>query len=159
MRFVRARHAALTFLLACATAACAPSATPTPPAAPAPTQRPAPTVAATVSASPTASDAQQFPDVIAVDVRADGERFDFDVTLSSPYDTPQRYADAFRVLGSDGVVFGERVLLHDHQFEQPFTRDLYDVAIPLGITSVIVQGRDQRFGYGGITMTVGLPGR
>jgi hypothetical protein len=46
---------------------------------------------------------QQHPDIIDVKVQArSANRFDFDVTLSSPYDTPQRYADAFRVVGSDG---------------------------------------------------------
>jgi hypothetical protein len=112
-----------------------------------------------VSPSPVAVGEQLYPDVIAVDVRADGGRFDFDVTLSSPYDTPQRYADAFRVMDARGVVFGERVLLHDHQFEQPFTRDLYNVLISEGVTQVVVQGRDQLHGYGGVTMTVTLPGR
>jgi hypothetical protein len=87
------------------------------------------------------------------------ERFDFDVTVSSPYDTPARYADAFRVMSREGRVFGERVLLHDHAGEQPFTRDLYGVAIPRGIRVVVVQARDQKYGYGGKTAEVVLPGR
>ncbi len=103
---------------------------------------------------------QLHPDVVNVKVQARGaNRFDFDVTLSSPYDTPQRYADAFRVLHSDGTVLGERVLWHDHQNEQPFTRDLYGVVIPAGIKTVTVQGRDQKNGWGGKTMQVALPGR
>jgi hypothetical protein len=85
--------------------------------------------------------------------------FDFDVTLSSPYDTPQRYADAFRVTTLDGKVLSERILLHDHQNEQPFTRDLYGVKIPVDTKQVMVQGRDQKFGWGGKSMTVTLPGR
>lgn len=79
--------------------------------------------------------------------------------MSSPYDTPSRYADAFRIMGADGSVFGERELLHDHAGEQPFTRELYGVKIPRGVTRVIVQARDQRFGYGGATVSVALPGR
>jgi hypothetical protein len=104
---------------------------------------------------------QQHPDVVDVKVRQarDGKLFDFDVTLSSPYDTNKRYADAFRVGNGKGLTFGERVLLHDHKDEQPFTRDLYDVDIPLGVKEVVVQGRDQKFGYGGKTLTVKLPGR
>jgi hypothetical protein len=98
--------------------------------------------------------------VLAVKVRATGaETFDFDVTVSSPYDTPQRYADAFRVRGDDGTVYGERKLLHDHAGEQPFTRDLYGVKIPRAVRTVVVQARDQRFGYGGKTIKVALPGR
>jgi hypothetical protein len=108
--------------------------------------------AATSSAQPkaTTSLAQKYPDVVNVKVKAQGDRrFDFDVTISSPYETPQRYADAFRVMSAEGVVYGERKLLHDHVDEQPFTRDLYGVVIPAGVTSVIVQARDQKFGYGG----------
>ncbi|MBK6971782.1 MAG: hypothetical protein IPH26_02060 [Sterolibacteriaceae bacterium] len=104
--------------------------------------------------------AQRFPDVVAAKVRAGSAgHFDFDVTVSSPYDTPQRYADAFRVTSKAGGVFGERKLLHDHAGEQPFTRDLYGVAIPPGIRVVLVQARDSEFGYGGATFEVSLPGR
>jgi hypothetical protein len=107
-----------------------------------------------------AAEPQKFPDVVAAKVRAsDADTFDFDVTVSSPYDTPQRYADAFRVVGADGTVFGERLLLHDHAGEQPFTRDLYGVKIPRGVRSVVVEARDGKHGYGGKTMRVALPGR
>lgn len=103
---------------------------------------------------------QKFPDVIDVRVHARSDsRFDFDATISSPYDTPQRYADAFRVMSVEGVQFGERTLFHDHANQQPFTRDLYGVAIPAGINTVIVQARDKNHGYGGKTMHVTLPGR
>ena len=103
---------------------------------------------------------QKHPNVIAVKVQSRGiEVFDFDVTVSSPYDTPQRYADAFRVMGKDGTVYGERALLHDHAGEQPFTRDLHGVKIPDAVRVVVVQARDQKFGYGGKTAEVMLPGR
>ena len=112
------------------------------------------------SAQTTGATARQHPDIVAAKVRASGsDTFDFDVTVSSPYDTPQRYADAFRVMGRDGSVFGERILLHDHAAEKPFTRDLYGVKIPPGVRVAVVQGRDQRFGYGGKTVEVPLPGR
>jgi hypothetical protein len=103
---------------------------------------------------------QKYPDVVDVKVHARGNnRFDFDATISSPYDTPQRYADAFRVMNSDGVAYGVRTLFHDHASEQPFTRDLYGVTIPAGIKTVVVQARDQKYGYGGKTLQVALPGR
>lgn len=118
-------------------------------------------VALAVLTSPAQSQPEQrFPDVIAakVKVAAPGV-FDFDVTVSSPYDTPSRYADGFRVSTTEGKVLGERKLLHDHQTEQPFTRDLYSVKIPDGIAKVVVQARDQKYGYGGKTLEVLLPGR
>ena len=119
-------------------------------------------VAASVVTTANAAGSQdsRYPDVLAVKVRAAGaDSFDFDVTISSPYDTPQRYADAFRAMDKDGRVLGERVLLHDHADEQPFTRDLYRVAIPPGVRAVVIQGRDQKFGYGGKVVEVALPGR
>lgn len=107
-----------------------------------------------------AGDAQRFPDVVAVEVARAGEhRFHFDATLSSPYDSPTRYADAFRVLGPDGEEYGVRELLHHHANEQPFTRRLAGVEIPADVVRVTVQGRDQAHGYGGETQTVALPGR
>jgi hypothetical protein len=103
---------------------------------------------------------QKHPDVLAAKARTSGtDTFDFDVTVSSPYDTPQRYADAFRVMGKDGTVYGVRKLLHDHATEQPFTRDLYGVKIPRNVQVVVVQARDQRFGYGGKSVEVRLPPR
>ena len=112
------------------------------------------------SAQTKSSEGQKYPDVVDVKVKARGEnRFDFDVTLSSPYDTPQRYADAIRVMSVAGMLYAERVLLHDHADEQPFTRDLQGVSIPPGVRAAVVQGRDQKFGYGGKTVQVALPGR
>lgn len=111
-------------------------------------------------AGPSAAQAGRYPDVVGAKVRVAGAGvFDFDVTVSSPYDSPQRYADGFRVQGVDGAVFGERTLWHDHAGEQPFTRDLYGVKIPAGIKVVRIQARDQRHGYGGKTVDVNLPGR
>jgi hypothetical protein len=104
--------------------------------------------------------AQRFPDVVAVYVKAAGVGvYNFDVTVSSPYDTPSRYADGFRVSTSEGTVLGERKLLHDHQTEQPFTRDLYAVKVPVATKKVIVQARDQKYGYGGKAVEVALPDR
>lgn len=98
-----------------------------------------------------------FPDVVGVEAEADGDgSWTFAVTLSSPYDSPERYADAWRVVGPDGTVFGERVLAHDHAGEQPFTRSQSGIEIPDDVTSVTVEGRDQVSGWGGATMDVTL---
>jgi hypothetical protein len=111
-------------------------------------------------AGPVSAAEQRHPDVLAANVRARGDEvFDFDVTLSSPYDSAARYADAFRVIGPDGTVYGERLLLHDHAAEQPFTRELHGVRIPRGVASVTLQGRDRRHGWGGGTFELRLPGR
>jgi hypothetical protein len=98
-----------------------------------------------------------FPDVLSVELTDAGDRtFTVAVTLSSPYDSPERYADAWRVLSDDGTVLGVRELLHDHANEQPFTRTLSGVSIPAEVDEVTVQGRDQVSGWGGATVTVGV---
>ncbi|MGD2061944.1 MAG: N-acetylmuramoyl-L-alanine amidase, partial [Acidimicrobiia bacterium] len=98
-----------------------------------------------------------YPEVIGVDVRAGSESFAFDVTISSPYDTPERYADAFRVIGDDGVVYGVRELTHDHANEQPFSRSLGGVEIPATVRSATIEARDLVYGWGGGTVVVELP--
>ncbi len=114
---------------------------------------------ATASSGPASGAAEQrFPDVDAVTVTRSGEQLMFAVTISSPYDTPQRYADAFRIRSADGTVFGVRELDHDHATEQPFTRTLDGVTVPAGTSDVVVEGRDLANGWGGETRTVALPG-
>lgn len=100
---------------------------------------------------------QRHPDVVAVDAErvADGS-WTFRVTLSSPYDTPERYADGWRVVGPDGTVLGVHELAHDHADEQPFTRTQRGVEIPDGVSEVTVEGRDQQYGFGGTAITVTL---
>lgn len=102
--------------------------------------------------------ANEFPDVIGVELRPVGDRvFDVAVTISSPYDTPERYADGWRVLDQEGNVLGTHMLLHDHANEQPFTRVQRGLHVPTGIDEVTVEGRDQANGYGGQTLTVAVP--
>jgi len=97
-------------------------------------------------------------DVVAAEVRrsADGS-YDFDVTVKSNDRGWDYFADAFEVLTLDGKVLGTRVLLHPHETEQPFTRDLYGVKIPQGVERVVVRARHKPKGYDGKTLTVDLP--
>ena len=98
-----------------------------------------------------------FPDVVDVQVTAAGDgEFEVATTLSSPYDSPERYADAWRVLDPDGNELGKRELTHDHAEEQPFTRS-ETIAIPADVDQITVEGRDQVSGYGGKTATVDVP--
>jgi hypothetical protein len=103
------------------------------------------------------TDEPRFPDVLEVVIEPlGGEEYRVAVTVSSPYDSPDRYADAWRVLDPDGDELGVRELTHDHAAEQPFTRDT-TVQIPLGVAEVTVEGRDLVNGYGGSTVTVAVP--
>lgn len=101
---------------------------------------------------------ETFPDVIAVEATQDEDgSWTFAVTISSPYDRPDRYADAWRVSNPDGEVYGVRELAHDHANEQPFTRTKSGIRIPDDVNEVTVSGRDQLNGWGGRAMTVVLP--
>jgi hypothetical protein len=108
--------------------------------------------------SASASGEQRYPHIVGVEITpADQNTFDLTVTVSSPYDSPDRYADGWRVLAPDGTELATHTLLHDHAGEQPFTRTQAGVDIPADIDEVIVEGRDQRYGYGGSTAIVAVP--
>lgn len=110
--------------------------------------------------STAASDAvgQRYPDIVGVEITPVGVgMFDLAVTVSSPYDTRDRYADGWRVLAPDGTELGTHTLLHDHAGEQPFTRTQAGVEIPAEVDEVTVEGRDLRYGFGGTTVTVEVP--
>lgn len=99
-----------------------------------------------------------FPDVIDATAQQDGDgTWTVNATLSSPYDSAERYADGWRVVGQDGTVYGIRVLTHDHADEQPFTRSHSGIEIPEGVEVVTVEGRDQLSGWGGQTFELELP--
>lgn len=116
-----------------------------------------PTDDATDDATAGESGEELFPDVLAATAeRGPDGSWTFSATLSSPYDTPERYADAWRVLGPDGEVYGIRELAHDHAGEQPFTRSQSGIIIPDDVTRVTVQGRDQVSGWGGASIEVEL---
>lgn len=108
-------------------------------------------------AEPQGQTAQRFPDVVGAELSPSGDTWTLEVTVSSPYDTPERYADGWRVLAPDGEVLGEHELSHDHADEQPFTRTQTGLEIPAGVDTVVVEGRDQDNGYGGGTVEVDVP--
>jgi hypothetical protein len=95
---------------------------------------------------------------VAVTESAPGA-FRFDVSVRHDDKGWDHYANAWQVLGPDGSLLGERVLLHPHKTEQPFTRSLGGVAIPSEIRTVIIRARDSVHDFGGKEMSVDLPGR
>ncbi len=109
---------------------------------------------ATASSAPAGT--QRHPDVIAATATRTDAGWTISATLSSPYDTAERYADAWRVLDPDGAVLAVRDLLHDHAGEQPFTRSLTGIEIPEEVATVTIEGRDQQYGWGGATVTIEL---
>ena len=101
-----------------------------------------------------------YPDVVGVELKVVGEReLEVAATLCSAYDTPERYADAWRVRTPEGEVLGVRELLHDHADEQPFTRSLSGtLQVPPDVDTLVVEGRDLANGWGGATVEVDVPG-
>ena len=85
--------------------------------------------------------------------------FRFDVSVRHDDEGWDHYANLWQVVRPNGSVLGERVLLHPHDTEQPFTRSLSGVTISGEIKTVIIRARDSVHEFGGKEMNVNLPGR
>ena len=116
-----------------------------------------PAATSTLSTDAPVPGERDYPDVETAELRPAGDTYDMTVTISSAYDSPERYADGWRVLTDDGEVLGEHELTHDHANEQPFTRTQSGLRIPDGVSEVVVEGRDSVNGYGGTTVRVPVP--
>ncbi|MEZ5924323.1 MAG: hypothetical protein R3D57_08045 [Hyphomicrobiaceae bacterium] len=99
-------------------------------------------------------------DVIAAKATllADG-RWQVEATIRHDDAGWDHYADRFDVLAPDGTLLAERVLLHPHVEEQPFTRTTEPFAIPEGLAEVRVRAHDSVHETGGAEVTVALPVR
>lgn len=98
-------------------------------------------------------------DVTIVDAtaRQSGLTWTFSVTLLHADTGWEHYADLWQVIGPDGQVLGERVLLHPHVHEQPFTRSLSGVEIPEGVEDVIIRARDSKHGMSPNEFRITIP--
>lgn len=117
---------------------------------------PSPSVTANTP-SPAAPDTSNadHPDVLNATLERDGDdTWRLEVTLSSQYDSAERYADGWRVLDEEGNVLGDHTLTHDHADEQPVTRVQTGLKIPDSIDVITVEGKDTVNGYGGQTIDV-----
>lgn len=94
----------------------------------------------------------------SVSANADGT-YSFSATLTHRDEGWKHYADKWEVMTPDGKVIGTRTLFHPHVEEQPFTRSLARVEVPIGVTEVIIRGYDNVHGAGDRTFTVKLPPR
>ena len=89
-------------------------------------------------------------DVLSVKYHCNTNRIcNFDVTIKHEDKGWKHYADAYEILTPDGKMIAKRVLYHPHVQEQPFTRNISDVAIPKEINRVIIRAHDSKHGYGG----------
>ncbi|MEM9046986.1 MAG: hypothetical protein AAGC81_20090 [Pseudomonadota bacterium] len=88
--------------------------------------------------------------------RKSGDAWRFDVTLLHADTGWDHYADAWRVVGPDGTVYGTRVLAHPHVNEQPFTRSLGGVKIPESVSQVTIEAKDSVHGWAEAVFTLDL---
>lgn len=88
------------------------------------------------------------PEITGAEARQTGAGWQVSVTLAHPDTGWEHYADAWRVELEDGTVLGERILLHPHVDEQPFTRSLSGVEIPAGVARVFIRARCLVDGWG-----------
>lgn len=119
---------------------------------------PSPASTGTSRAAEPDTTSAEHPDVLAASLeRNDDGSWRLEVTLSSQYDSPKRYADGWRVLDEDDEVLGQHTLTHDHADEQPVTRTQSGLQIPDGVDEVTIQGKDTENGYGGATLAIPVP--
>lgn len=103
------------------------------------------------------SDDLDFAQVREVSIHESGAAFRFSVTVEHNDDGWDYYADGWVIVNpEDGTVYGERVLAHPHDNEQPFTRSLSGVSIPQDVDEVLVVARNNVLGFGGCGRLVSL---
>ena len=97
-------------------------------------------------------------DVVDVKARQSSDgTWRFDVAVKHGDEGWDHYADKWEVLTPDGELLGERVLLHPHENEQPFTRSQSGIVIPDELTEVVIRAHDSVHEWGGVEVTVTLP--
>lgn len=102
--------------------------------------------------------ADSCANVVAVEaVRAGDGTYTFAVTVASPDEGWEKYADEWTIWTPEGTALATRILEHPHEDEQPFTRSLSGVLIPGGVTTVVVGARDSVEGYCGATIELTIP--
>ena len=96
-------------------------------------------------------------DVVAVEVKSSGKlTYSFNVTVSHADQGWDHYADRWEIIAPDGEILARRVLAHPHTNEQPFTRSLSGVKIPVDIHQITVRAHDSVHAYGGTTKRIVL---
>lgn len=96
-------------------------------------------------------------EIVEATARQSGDTWSFSVTLKHGDTGWDHYADLWQVYTPDGKLLGERVLLHPHVEEQPFTRSLSGVSVPDGLDEVIIRARDSVHGVSPQEFKLKLP--
>ena len=95
-------------------------------------------------------------EILAADFKRSNNLWSVSVTLAHADSGWDHYADDWRVVDADGNIMGDRVLLHPHEDEQPFTRSVDGVKVPEGVTIVYIEAHDMVHGWTPNRLTVDL---
>lgn len=85
--------------------------------------------------------------VTQVDVKEQNQSYWFEVTVKSPDEGCEQYADWWEIIDETGELLYRRILTHSHVNEQPFTRS----GGPLKISPdkvIIIRAHMNNLGYG-----------
>ncbi len=99
----------------------------------------------------------EAPVIEAVNTAKSSAGYEVSVTIRHPDTGWDHYADGWEVLTPDGDRLGYRELLHPHEIEQPFTRSLGGVAVPDGVSQILIRARCSVDGWNEDTFAVELP--
>ncbi len=85
--------------------------------------------------------------VVAVSITGSSGAYQFDVTVTSPDEGCDHYADWWEVMDSDSSLVYRRVLGHSHVDEQPFSRSGGPIEIEID-DLVFIRAHMSNIGYG-----------
>lgn len=83
-----------------------------------------------------------------VRVTTEAGAWTFEVTISHNDTGWGHFSDAWRIVDENGKEIAIRELIHPHVKEQPLTRSLSGINLPLGSKRVGIQARDTQGGWG-----------
>jgi len=98
-------------------------------------------------------------EVIDAKASCKADRCSFEVTLKHADTGWDHYANKWQILSDNGKILGERILLHPHVTEQPFTRSLSHIKTPKALRQIMVRGHDSVHGFNDKIFVVELPNR
>ncbi len=93
----------------------------------------------------------EFADVRKVEVRGNEQSYNFSVTLKSPDEGCDQYADWWEIVSEEGQLIYRRILAHSHVDEQPFSRSGGPIEINKD-QQVWVRAHMNNTGYGGLVV-------
>lgn len=85
--------------------------------------------------------------VTQVDVKEQNQSYWFEVTVKSPDEGCEQYADWWEIIDETGELLYRRILTHSHVNEQPFTRSGGPLKVSPG-KIMIIRAHMNNLGYG-----------